>query len=120
MGNFDVKVFADSDLCIGFEILALAGACSVGSGGNGLFKTVLSERGIFEGDCVITLLGLTGANCAICVTTDLKGVPVDGRDGCRDLILCDRGSIDGLSMGDAGVFMPLERASEDFVGDRRL
>lgn len=45
---------------------------------------------------------------------------MDGRGGCKDLVLCERGSIEGLSAVAIDTFVLFERAKVDFVGERRL
>lgn len=42
------------------------------------------------------------------------------RGGCRDLMLCDRGSVEVFSALGTCTFVVFDRAMEDLVGDERL
>lgn len=94
--------------------------CAVGNGGRGLLSMTLSDRGIFEVDPTMDLLGLESVFRESWICAGLKGVPLDGRGGLRDLVLCERGSIEGLSAIVTGIFVLLVRANDDLVGDNRL
>lgn len=94
--------------------------CAAGNCGNGLLSMVLSDRGIFEVDPKMVLLGLDSVIAESWILSGLRGVPLDGRGGWRDLVLCERGSIEGLSAIVTGTFVLLVRANDDLVGDKRL